>query len=144
MCRESGGGRFSVSLRRVKRKIHLFHFFLFRLRLWQYLTGLADKCRQIIAVVHIFDEEIVFCSVVRCTHLDAAQQRSACLGWFQVEAVVADEAEEDAVAVDAVIAEHLFHRNLARTRALVGDILNEIEVACHGVWLSFVIVQKYE
>ena len=144
MCRGSGGGRFSVSLRRVKRKIHLFHFFLFRLRLWQCLTGLADKRRQIISVVHIFDEEIVFCAIVRRTHLDAAQQRAACVGRLQVEAVVADEAKDDAVAIDAVVAEHLFHRNLACTSALVGDVLNEVRIACHGVWLSFVIAQRYE
>ena len=132
MCRESGGGRFSVSLRRVKRKIHLFHFFLFRLRLWQCITSLADKRRQIISVVHIFNEEIVFRAVVRRTHLDAAQQRAASLGRFQVETVVANEAEDDAVAIDAVVAKHLFHRNLARTSALVGDVLNEVWVACHG------------
>ena len=132
MCRESGGGRFSVSLRRVKRKIHLFHFFLFRLWLWQCLNGLADKRRQIIPVVHIFNEEIVFCAVVRWTHFYAAQQRSASLGRFQVEAVIANEAKDDAVAVDAVVAEHLFHHNLARTCALVGDVLNEVGVACHG------------
>ena len=143
MCRESGGGRFSVSLRRVKRKIHLFHFFLFRLRLWQCLTAFADKCRHIITVVHIFDEEVVFRAVVRRTHFDVAQQRAARLGRFQVETVVADEAEDDAVTIDAVVAEHLFHRDLARTRALVGDVLNEVGVACHGE-VSFVIAQRYE
>ena len=143
MCRESGGGRFSVSLKRVKRKIHLFHFFLFRLRLWQCITSLEDKRRQIIPVVHIFDEEIVFRAVVRRTRFDAAQQRAASLGWFQVEAVVADEAEDDAVAIDAVVAEHLFHGDLACTSTLVGDVLNEVGVACHG-GLSFVIAQKYE
>ena len=126
-----------------QEKNSFFSFFLFRLRLWQYLTGLADKCRQIIAVVHIFDEEVVFRAVVRWTHFNAAQQRAASLGRFYVEAIVADEAEDDAVAVDAVVAEHLFHRNLARTSALVGDVLNEVGVACHGE-VSFVIVQKYE
>lgn len=143
MCRGSGGGRFSVSLRRVKRKIHLFHFFLFRLRLWQCLTGLADKRRQIIAVVHVFDEEIVFRAVVRWTHFNAAQQRTASVGRFYVEAIVADEAEDDAVAVDAVVTEHLFHGNLACTSTLVGDVLNEVGVACHGE-VFFVIAQKYE
>ena len=145
MCRESGGGRFSVSLKRVMRKIHLFHFFFFffLFRLWQCITSLADKRRQIIPVVHIFNEEIVFCALVRRTHFDAAQQRAACLGRFQIEAVIADEAEDDAVAIDAVVAEHLFHRNLARTGTLVGDVLNEVGVACHG-GLSFVIAQKYE
>ena len=134
MCRGSGGGRFSVSLR-VKRKIHLFHFFLFRLRLWQCITSLADKRRQIIPVVHIFNEEIVFCAIVRGTHLNAAQQRAARLGRFQVETVVADEAEDDAVTIDAVVAEHLFHRDFARTSALIGDVLNEVRIACHGVSL---------
>jgi hypothetical protein len=27
---------------------------------------------------------------------------------------------------------------------LVGDVLNEVRIACHGVWLSFVIAQRYE
>ena len=144
MCRESEGNCFSVSLRRVKRKIHLFQLFLFRLRLWQCLTALADKCRQIIAVVHIFDEEVVFRAVVRRTHFNAAQQRAACLSRFQVETIVANEAEDDAVAIDAVVSEHLFHGNLACTSTLVSDVLNEVGVACHGVWLSFVIVQRYE
>ena len=78
------------------------------------------------------------------THFDAALQRAARLSRFQVEAVVADEAKDDAVAVDAVVAEHLFHRNLARTSALVGDVLNKVRIACHGVWLSFVIAQRYD
>ena len=131
MCRGSGGGRFSVSL------------ILFRLRLWQCITSLADKRRQIIAVVHVFDEEVVFRALVRWTHFNAAQQRAACLGRFQIEAVIADEAEDDAVAIDAVVTEHLFHGNFARTSALVGDVLNEVGVACHD-GLSFVIAQKYE
>ena len=121
-----------------------FFFIFFRLRLWQCLNGLADKRRQIIAVVHIFNEEIVFRAVVGRTHFDAAQQRATCFSRLQVEAVVADEAEDDAVAVDAVVAEHLFHANLARASALVGNVLNQIGVACHGVWLSFVIAQRYE
>ena len=76
-------------------------------------------------------------------HFDATQQRAASFGRFQVEAVVADEAEDDAVAINAVVAEHLFHRNLARTSTLVGDVLNEVWVACHGE-VSFVIAQRYE
>ena len=47
------------------------------------------------------------------------------------------------VTGNAVVAEHLFHGNLACTCALVGDVLNEVRVACH-VGLSFVIAQKYE
>ena len=48
------------------------------------------------------------------------------------------------VTGNAVVAEHLFHGNLARTSTLVGDVLNEVGVACQGVWLSFAIAQKYE
>ena len=46
------------------------------------------------------------------------------------------EADDDAVAIDAVVAKHLFHRNLTRSGALVGDELDEVRVACHGVGLS--------
>ena len=51
--------------------------------------------------------------------------------------------KDDAVAIDAVVAKHLFHRNLARTSALVGDVLNEVGVACHD-GLFFIIAQRYE
>ena len=47
------------------------------------------------------------------------------------------------IAGKAIVTEHLFHRDLARTCALVGDVLNEVGIACHG-GLSFVIVQRYE
>ena len=47
------------------------------------------------------------------------------------------------IAGNTVVAKHLFHGNLARTSALVGDILNEVGVACHGK-VSFVIAQRYE
>ena len=44
---------------------------------------------------------------------------------------VADEAEQDAVAVDAIVPHHLFHGNLAGAGALVDYELNEIRVASH-------------
>lgn len=47
------------------------------------------------------------------------------------------------IAGKAIVTEHLFHANLARTCALVGDVLNEVGVACHGK-VSFVIAQRYE
>ena len=51
--------------------------------------------------------------------------------------------KDDTIAIDAVVTEHLFHRNLARTSALVDDVLNEVGVACHGE-MSFVIAQRYK
>ena len=36
------------------------------------------------------------------------------------------------IAGNTVVAKHLFHRNLARTSTLVGDVLNEVRIACHG------------
>ena len=47
------------------------------------------------------------------------------------------------IAGKAIVTEHLFHGDLARTSTLVGDVLNEVGVACHGE-VSFVIAQKYE
>ena len=42
------------------------------------------------------------------------------------------------IAGKAVVYEHLFHHNLARTSTLVGDVLNEVGIACHGE-VAFVI-----
>jgi len=42
-----------------------------------------------------------------------------------------------------LVAKHLFHGDLVRTSALVGDILNEVGIACHDGFF-FVIAQKYE
>ena len=47
------------------------------------------------------------------------------------------------IAGNTVVAKHLFHGNLARTSALVGDVLNEVGIACHG-GLFFVIAQRYK
>ena len=47
------------------------------------------------------------------------------------------------IAGKAIVTEHLFHGDLARTSALVGDVLYEVGIACHG-GLSFVIAQRYE
>ena len=95
-------------------------------------------------VVHVVNEEIVFRAYVRWTHVDIAEQSLSRICRFQIEATVADKAKDNAVAIDAVVAEHFLHCDFARTSTLVGDVLNEVGVACHIVGLSFVIAQRYK
>ena len=89
-----------------------------------------------IAAIDIFNEEIVFCSVVGWAHIDIAKFGSASFCRFQIETIVANETEDDAVAIDAVIAKHLFDHDFASPFALVGDILYKIRIACHDNFLQ--------
>ena len=73
----------------------------------------------------------VFCSVVGWAHIDIAKFGSASFCRFQIETIVANETEDDAVAIDTVVAEHLFDHDFASPFALVGDILYKIRIACH-------------
>ena len=107
-------------------------FFLFRLLFRQSFTGLANQCRQIVAVVHVVNEEVVFRAIVGRAHFNVAEQSASGFGWLQVKAVVADKAENEAVAVDAVVAEHLPHCDFACGSALVGNVLHKVGIACHG------------
>ena len=50
----------------------------------------------------------------------------------KVETVVADEPDDFAVTIDAVVPEHLFDGNHSSPGALVGYVLHEVLVACHG------------
>jgi hypothetical protein len=45
---------------------------------------------------------------------------------LDIQVIVADQAEQDTVAVDAIVPHHFFDGNLPGTGALVNNILNEI------------------
>ena len=94
-------------------------------------AGGTHQGREVVAVVDILDVEVGLCAVVGRTQVLAAEQLAARLGGFQVEAVVADEAENITVSVDTIVSEHFLRLNLSRPTALVGDILYKIRIACH-------------
>ena len=79
-----------------------------------------------LVVIHIGDVEIILCSIVWWTEFDRLQQGTAGIGRLDEEMVIANQTENLAVAIDAVVAEHLLDRYLTRAAALVGNILDEI------------------
>jgi hypothetical protein len=50
---------------------------------------------------------------------------------FDVETVVADESEDFAVAINTIVAEHLFDGYFACISALIGNVLHEISITSH-------------
>ena len=102
----------------------------------QSLARLTDKQGEIVAVVHVGDVEVILRSLVRRVHLDGLQQRPHRFRWLQVEAVVADEAEYLAVAVDAVVPKHLPRRYLSCPATLLRDELHKVLAACHNCKVS--------
>ena len=60
------------------------------------------------------------------------QDKPAWLRHLHEEVVVADEAEENAVAVDAIVSHHFLHGYLTGTGALVDDVLDEVLTASHN------------
>jgi len=79
-------------------------------------------------VVDILDVEVGLRTVVGRTHIFVAEQLATRLCGLQVESVVADEAENLVVAVDAEVAKHLLCFDISRTTALVNDILYKIRI----------------
>ena len=84
-------------------------------------------------VVDINDVEVRFCAVVGRSHILATKQFTPCFGGLQVEAVIADETENLAIAVNAIVTEHLLRLNISCTAALVGNILYKIGITCHNL-----------
>ena len=84
-------------------------------------------------VVHLLDIEVRLGALVGWAHLLGAQHPASRLGGLDVEAVVADKAEDFAVAEDGVVSEHLAGGDVACLGALVGDELYKVRVACHKI-----------
>ena len=97
----------------------------------QGLARLTDEHREIVSVVHVGDVEVILRSRIWRAHLDGSQQRTNSFGGLQIEAVVADEAEYLAVAVDALVPKHLPRRYLSCSAALLCDEEHKVFVACH-------------
>ena len=90
---------------------------------------------QIIPVVHIADVEVVLGTIIWWPQDDFLQDVPSRLRHLHVEVVVADQAEEDTVAIGAVISHHLFYGNLTGARALVYDVLYKVWIASHIIRL---------
>ena len=125
---EIAGKTFEVSGRLVGlASLHrILHLWLRKRR-----NRCLDKAGQILPVIHIADVEIVLRSVVRRSQNDFLQQGPAGLRHFDVEVVVTDKAEENAVAICAPVSHHLFHGNFPSVAALVDDILYKVRITSH-------------
>ena len=97
----------------------------------QMLAGHANELGDIVAVVDIGDVEIVLRAFVGRSQFHTSKHCPPCIGGLQVEAVVADESEDDTIAIDAKVAKHLLHGNLTGTTTLVGNIFYEIRMTRH-------------
>ena len=95
-----------------------------------------DETGQIIPVIYIADVEIVLRTVVGWSQDNFLQQSFARLCHLDVEVVVTDKSEENAVAISAPVPHHLFHGNLPGTGALVNDELYKVRIASHIVRVS--------
>ena len=97
----------------------------------QMLTGHANEFGDIVAVVDIGNVEIVLRAFVGRSQFHTPKHCPPGIGGLQVEAVVADESEDDTIAIDAKVAKHLLHGNLTGTTTLVGNIFYEIRMTRH-------------
>ena len=90
-----------------------------------------DETGQIIPVIHFADVEIVLRTAVGWSQDNFLQQSFARLCNLDVEVIVTDKAEENAVAISAPVPHHLFHGNLPGAGALVDDELYKVRIASH-------------
>ena len=100
-------------------------------RLGKFSTGGFDKRGEILPVVHFFDTEIGFGTLVGRAPNLCFQHFATGFGGFNIESVVADESEDFAVAVDGVVAKHFADGDLSSSGTLVGNVLDKIGIACH-------------
>ena len=96
-------------------------------------AGFADEHGEVVVIIDIGNEEVVFRTVIGRRHFYGAQEWADGSGGLEVEAVVTDEAKDLAVAVDGVVAKHLAGDNFSCPSALVGNVLHKIGVASHRV-----------
>ena len=113
--------------------VHRRPFPGFGFRGYQFREGGLDHIGQIIPVIDIAHIEVVLGARIGLTQFDFFQDERTSVRHLDVEVVVADKAEQDAVAIDAVITHHFPHGNLPGAGALVHDIEDEISVAGHSI-----------
>ena len=53
------------------------------------------------------------------------------IGRLDIQIVITDLAEEDAIAIDAIVPHHLLDGNLPGARALLHYVLYKICITCH-------------
>ena len=94
---------------------NLLHRILFPLRLRECRNRGFDKCCQVIPIINITDIEVVFRTVVRRSQDNILQDRPTGLSNFNIEVVVADETEENTVAISTIISHHFLDRYLPST-----------------------------
>ena len=92
-----------------------------------------DDVLQVIPVIDIADIEIVFGAFIGLPELDFFEDGFAGFRHLDIEIIVADETEQDSVAVDAIVPHHLSDRDVTGARALVDNELYKICVASHTV-----------
>ena len=90
-----------------------------------------NKVHQVVPVVHVCDVEIVFGSVIGRAKNDFFQQGPPGVGYLEIEFVVADEAEQDAITVDAIVPHHLFHGDITGAGTLVCYVLDKVWIRGH-------------
>ena len=95
--------------------------------------GGLDNVLQVIPVIDIADIKIVLGALIRLPELDFFEDGFPGLCHLDIEIIVADETEQDSVAVDALVPHHLSDRDVTGARALVDNELYKICVASHTV-----------
>lgn len=109
--------------------------FLLWLRFGQLFAGLADQMGEELVVVDVGNVKVVFRSLVGWAEVDGGKEAATNLGGFDVEMVVADETENLSTAVDGVVSKHLSGSDFTCATALVGDVLDEVGIACHCLFV---------
>lgn len=87
------------------------------------MTSDLYQSREILMVIYIGNIEVILGTDVGWTKINTLQHSSPCIGWFNKEMVVTDEAKNLAIAIDAIFAKHLLDGYLSCAATLVGDIL---------------------
>ena len=78
---------------------NLLHWILFHFWLKKSRNRGFDKCCQVIPIIHIADEVIVFGTLIRSLQDDFLQDNPGGFRHLHIEIIVADKAEKDALAV---------------------------------------------
>ena len=115
----------------ISINIDLLQWILLSLRFRQCRNRDIDQSDQVIPVIHIADVEIVFGAVIRRAKDDFFQQSLPGFRYLEIEVIVADQAEQDTIAIDALVSHHLLDSDFSSTSALVLDVLYKVRIASH-------------
>ena len=94
---------------------------IFSFRLRQFGAGCQEKCGQKFAIVDVFNEQVILCTGIGRGKGTIRRKRTSGFYRLDKELVVVDRAEELAVQVQPIFAEHLFVNDLSGGRKLVGN-----------------------